>query len=341
MTKEQTMQAIRAERTGGPEVLQLVKLPVPQPGPGQLRIRVEAAAVNFSDVMRRRGSDYPFPTEFPYVPGSEVAGVVDALGDGVEGPPVGTRVLAVVGRGGDSGYAQYTVADASNAIPIPDGVDANAAAGLLVAGSSAVLILEEAAALQKGETLFVPAAAGGLGSYAVQIAKAMGARVIAGASTARKRERAADLGAYATIDYTKADWPDALGAVAPGGVDVLLEMAGGGQLERGLRCLAPFGRAVVYGAASDAPRTLSPAVVSHFFGDPAPNQSLIAFNVGLYFGMRPERAGRAIGRLLQLVGEGTVRVFVDHVLPLSQAAEAHRLLEGRKTTGKIVLRPEA
>lgn len=136
-----TMRVVRAERFGGPEVLRAVEVPIPEPGPGQVRIRVQAAAVNFADVMRRRASPYPFPTALPYVPGSEVAGVIDALGEGVAGPPVGTPVLALVGEGGEGGYAERAIANAARVIPIPPGLTPEAAASLLVAGTTAVLLL--------------------------------------------------------------------------------------------------------------------------------------------------------------------------------------------------------
>lgn len=335
-----TMRVVRAERFGGPEVLRAVEVPIPEPGPGQVRIRVQAASVNFADVMRRRASSYPFPTALPYVPGSEVAGVIDALGEGVAGPPVGTPVLALVGEGGEGGYAERAIANAARVIPIPPGLTPEAAASLLVAGTTAVLLLTEVLHLRVGETVLVPAAAGGVGSYAVRLGKHLGAKVIAGASTAAKRDLALAAGADAVIDLSNAHWPEALRELAPGGVDVALEMEGGEQLERCLQSLAPFGRVAVYGHASADPRRLSTDALATWLSAPALGQSVVAFNLGLYFGMRPDVAGRAIGRLLELVAAGVLSPQVDLVLPLERAAEAHALLESRRSTGKIVLRPE-
>jgi NADPH:quinone reductase len=249
-------------------------------------------------------------------------------------------VLALVGEGGEGGYAEHAIANAARVIPVPQGLAPEAAASLLVAGTTAVLLLTETLALQAGETLLVPAAAGGVGSYVVRLAKHLGANVIAGASTETKRERALAAGADAVVDLSSESWPDAVRSHAPGGVDAALEMEGGDQLERCLRCVAPFGRVVVYGHASSVPRRLSTAAVSTWLEAPALGQSVTAFNLGLYFGLRPEIAGRAIGRLLELAIEGVLAPQVDAVLPLERAAEAHALLESRRSTGKIVLRPE-
>lgn len=335
------MEAVRAKSYGTSDVLELEEVPVPRPGPGQVLIRVESAGVNFSDVKRRRNDPYPFPTTLPYTPGGEVAGTVAELGDGVEGPPVGTPVFALAGEDGSTGYAQFAVANASGVIPTPPGIDADAASGLVIAGSTAVLILQEAARLRSGESVLVQGAAGGVGSYLVQIARILGAGTVIGAAgSPKKREAILALGADHAIDYTQAGWPDRVRELTDGrGADVLLEMAGGDSLEQGLSCLAPFGRAVVYGSSSGAPLRMGPETINALFYDPSPNQSLVAFNLGLWFGMRPEAAVGALQTLIGYVASGRVEVPVGHVLPLSRAAEAHRMLEERRTTGKIVLKP--
>jgi NADPH:quinone reductase-like Zn-dependent oxidoreductase len=337
------MQAVQARRYGTPEVLVLEEVPVPRPGLGQVLIKVESAGVNFSDVKRRRDDPYPFPTALPYTPGGEVAGTVEALGDGVEGPPVGTPVFALAGDDGSGGYAQFALASARGVVPIPPGVGGDVASGLVIAGSTAVLILEEAARLQPGESVLVQGAAGGVGSYVVQIAKLLGAgTVIGAASTPEKREAALELGADHAVDYTRADWPErVLGLTDGRGVDVLLEMAGGVAFEQGLSCLAPFGRAVVYGSTSGEPLRMGPETIENFFYGTSPNQSLVAFNLGLWFGLRPEAAVGALQTLIGYVSSGQVKVPVGHVLPLGRAAEAHRMLEERRTAGKIVLKPWA
>lgn len=339
MNDTATMSAVRAERFGPPQVLEFVDAPRPQPGPGEVLIRVRSAAVNYSDVMRRRASAYPFPTELPYVPGSEVAGEVEALGQGVEGPAVGTPVFAIVGRAGEGGYAQYAVAAAPQVIPMPPGLDFDVAAGIAVAGATAHLVLHDVARLGADETVYVPAAAGGVGSIAVQLAKHHGARVIAGASTEAKRRLATELGADATVDTSGRGWTEQLSEHAPQGVDVLLEMAGGDSLEQAMACVAPFGRVVVYGSAADAPRTLSQPTLDRWLSSPALGQTISAFNLGAYFGMRPQAAGQALQALIGLVASGKIRPQIGHVLPLREAADAHRLLERRASQGKIILHP--
>lgn len=337
------MEAVRAKSFGAPDVLVLEQVPIPQPGSGQVLIKVESAGVNFSDVKRRRNDVYPFPTSLPYTPGGEVAGTVEALGEGADGPEVGTPVFALVGDDGSTGYAQFALANAPQVIPTPPDLSPDVASGLMIAGSTALLILKEAARLQTGETVLVQGASGGVGSYAVQLAKLGGAgTVIGAASTPEKREKVLKLGADHAVDYTEKDWPERMRELTDGrGVDVLLEMAGGPMFGQSLSCLAPFGRAVIYGSSSGESLQLDSKTTQTLFYDPAPNQSLIAFNLGLWFGMRPETAIDAMRRLIGHVASGQVKVPVDHVLPLSQAAEAHRMLEERHTTGKIVLKPWA
>ncbi|MGD8193238.1 quinone oxidoreductase family protein [Herbiconiux sp. P18] len=173
------MKAMQFSEVGGPEVLQLVELPDPVPGEGQVLVRVASAAVNFSDVTRRRGGAFPQPTPLPFIPGGEVAGEVVALGAGVTEPAVGTRVFGMTG----SGYAELVLMDAQSAVPVPDSLSSDAAAGLTLVGLTASLMIESAGSVQAGETVFVPAASGGLANYAIQVAKLNGATVIGGAST--------------------------------------------------------------------------------------------------------------------------------------------------------------
>ncbi|MFJ1610057.1 zinc-binding alcohol dehydrogenase family protein [Streptomyces sp. NPDC088253] len=335
------MKAIQMTEQGGPEVLRLVELPDPQPGPGQVLIRVESAAVNFSDVMRRRGDVYPVATPSPFVPGAEVAGTVVALGPGVDGPAVGTKVFGSVGADGSGGYAELALAYAPSVIPIPAGLGSDAAAGIVVSGLAATVILTELIGLRKGQSVFIPAAAGGVGQYAVQIAKLLGAdTVIAGASTPAKRRIALDLGADHAVDYTQDDWPEEVRELTGGvGVDGALEMSGPARLAQTLRALAPFGRLVVLGSVSGTTEGLDPAALAPLLYDPAPSQSLIGFNLGIWFEHRLPEAGEALHRLVGWVASGEVRTPATQSLPLAEAVEAHRLLETGQTTGKLILKP--
>lgn len=335
------MKAMQITTQGAPEVLQLTELPDPVPERGEILIDVQASAVNFSDIMRRRGTTYPFPTPLPFVPGGEVAGTVAALGDGVEGPPVGTPVFALVGADGSGGYAELAIASAQQVIPIPPGLDVDQAAGVVVAGATATLLLTQAVPLAVGQSVLIPGAAGGVGSYAVQIAKLLEAgTVIASASTQAKREVAMAFGADHAIDPTAVDWPAQVRAVTGGnGVDVALEMSGGETLAQTLSTLALFGRMVSYGMAGGVPGSLVEAATVPWLYDPAPNQSLHAFNLGLWFGLRPEAAVGALQQLIGWVASGAIRVPVGQTLPLADAALAHTLTEQRETTGKVILKP--
>ena len=334
------MKAVQIHTHGTPDVLTYESIDDLRPGVGEVLIKVESASVNYSDVARRSNATYPFPTPLPFIPGGEVAGVVEALGEGVAGPPIGTPVFALVGSG-SNGYAQYALAPASRVIPIPSGVSMDQAAALPIAGTTALMLLRETAHLQPGESVLVQGAAGGVGSYAVQLAKVLGAKTVIGASSsAAKGNKVLELGADHVVDYTQPDWAEQVRHLMDSaGIDVILEMSGGKTFTQGLRCLAPFGRCVVYGMASGQPLTFDASSILHFFYDPSLNQSIHVFNLGLWFGTRPEGAAKAIGDLIGYVASGQVKVEVDHVLPLAQAAQAHRLLESRQTTGKIVLKP--
>ena len=334
------MKVVQIRKYGSPNVLTYETVDDLSPAAGEVLIKVESASVNYSDVARRSNATYPFPTPLPFIPGSEVAGTVEALGEGVGGPPVGTPVFALVGSG-SNGYAQYALTPADRVIPVPPGVSPDQAAALPVAGTTALMTLRETAQLQAGETVLVQGAAGGVGSYAVQIAKLLGAgKVIGAVSSEKKRQKVLELGADATVDYTQSSWSEQVRGLTDGrGVDVILEMSGGEVFAQGLTCLAPFGRCVVYGMASGQPLTFGETSIIHFFYNPSLNQSIHVFNFGLWFSMRAETAAKAMGDLIGYVAAGQVKVQVDHVLPLSKAAEAHRMLEGRETTGKIILKP--
>jgi NADPH:quinone reductase-like Zn-dependent oxidoreductase len=337
---QQTMKAARVHQQGKAE-FRIEEVPVPKPGPGQVLIRVEAAGVNFSDIKRRRGDAYPFVTEFPFVPGGEIAGTIVAHGLGVDAPLAGTRVLALAGTNGFGGYAQYAVAYAQTAIPLPDMLDFDTASVLLVAGCTAKVMLTQTARLQEGESILIPAAAGGVGSFAIQIARQLGAaKIIAAVGDAAKRDAAVALGADEVVIYTTNGWPSDVLAVTEGnGVNVGLEASGGSTLGETIQCLASFGRLVVYGAASGLSAHLDEALIDHLLYAPAPNQSITGFNIGGWFMERPAIAGAALHELIQDVIAGSIRIPSIQSLSLTEAARAHEMLESRQTSGKLILKP--
>lgn len=320
-------------QTGGPEVLTYEDVPDPTPKAGEVLIRIEAVGMNFADVVRRRGDAYPEPTPPPFILGAEVAGTIAAVGDGVTSLPVGTPVFATPGSGG---YAQYICVPAEMVIPLPDGISAIQAAALVAQGLTAALILRNAARLAPGESVLIEAAAGGVGSFAVQLAKLFGAgKVIAAASTPEKRAFAERLGADASVDYMAPDWAGKVRDLTNGhGADVVLEMTGGETVGQALDAMAPFGRMIFFGSASGKTTSIDPSRLL------VPNHSVTGFYINRYMAF-PELIQSTVGEIIGWVLSGKLSLQVGTVLPLSQAAEAHRLLEGRKTTGKVVLQPWA
>jgi NADPH2:quinone reductase len=313
------MRAIRIDRWGGPEVLRLVEdAPVPVPDEGQTLIRVERAGVNYADT-HARDNTYLARYELPLIPGAEVAGTTQD----------GTRVVALVANGG---YAEYAVADA--VAPIPDAVSYGAALALVLQGLTAWHLYNTSAKLAAGETVVVHAAAGGVGSLAVQLAKAFGAgRVIATASTAGKRELALELGADAAVDVNAGDLAAEL-REANGGrrVDVVLEMAGGRVFDASLDALGPFGRVVTYGMASREANRVPSGVLMHG------SKAVVGF--WLVHAMRhPEMVGPPLEDLFGRVADGSLRVVEGGTYPLSEARRAHEDLQARRTSGKLLLDP--
>lgn len=325
------MKAARFHRTGGPEQLVYEDVPQPHPGPGEVLLRVEAAGVNFADVMRRRGDNYPEPSPLPFTLGYEIVGTVEAHGEGVSTPELGSLVFAA---GGNGGYAQYAVAPAAGLVPLPPGLSPEQMTALFVQGITALRSLKDAARIQPGETILVEAAAGGVGSLVVQLAKILGAgKVIAAASTPAKRELALSLGADAAVDYTAPGWVEQVRELTDGrGVDIVMEMVGGDVLPVAITALAPFGRLIIFGGADSQISTVDTGELVFS------NRSIQGFSIAQYF-ERPDVLGETLKELIGLVLGGRLQVQIGQVLPLSQAAEAHRLIESRQTAGKIVLKP--
>lgn len=316
------MRAIRISQWGGPEVLEYVEdAPMPEPGPHEHLVRVSRSGVNFADTHASENS-YLAPYELPLIPGGEVAGKTE---DGV-------RVAGVMASGG---YAEFAAVPKAAAFPIPFGVSDGQALALLIQGLTAWHLYRTSAHLRAGETVVVHAAAGGVGSLAVQLGKAFGARVIATASTEEKRDLALQLGADAAVDVTREDLADALIEANDGRrVDIVLEMVGGRVFEASLRALAPFGRLVTYGMASrEATKRVDPgALMRH-------SSAVIGFWLVHCFARPQEMLAEPLQDLFERVGAGTLKVVEGPVYPLSEARRAHEDLRARRTTGKLVLDP--
>jgi NADPH:quinone reductase len=315
------MRAILVTEFGGPEVLVATDVPEPVPGPGQLLVWVDRAGVNYADTHQAENS-YPSPTTLPMIPGGEVVG---RTADG-------RRVVAMTAGGG---YAERAVADPASAFEVPEAVDDVTALALVVQGLTAWLLLRRSVHLEPGESVVVHAAAGGVGSLAVQLAKAWGAgRVIATASSPAKRDLALSLGADVAVDAEAPDMTATLREANQGRrVDVVLDMTGGRVTDQSVAALAPLGRLAFYGMANrQPPKPVAPAnLLAH---------STTVAGMWLPHAYRaPGLVPRAMRELFDLASTGALRAVVGGEYPLSQARKAHQDLRARRTTGKLVLDP--
>jgi NADPH2:quinone reductase len=325
------MKAVRFHKVGAPEVLVYEDVSEPTPGAGEVLIRVEATGVNFADIMQRRGDSYLTQAQTPFILGAEIAGTVVALGAGVTSPAVGSRIVALSGGGG---YAQFAVAQAKHTVSLTDDVSYVEAVTVLVQGLTASLALRSAGRLVAGETVLIEAAAGGVGSFAVQLARLFGAsKVIAAASTPEKRAYAERLGADGSVDYTADGWSERVRELSGGaGVDVVLELVGGDNVAKALAAVAPFGRMVFVGKSAGTVTQVDPWDLL------AMNHTVVGFGIYEYF-KDQDRIQSSFDEIFRFVRAGELLIGGGKVLPLSKAAEAHRIVEGRESTGKVVLEP--
>ncbi len=330
------MKAIQFGQHGSPDVLQLVELPKPQLKPGQVLIKVAAVGINYADTMHRAGV-YPQSAPLPMIPGTDVAGVIEQLGVDVTALDIGTRVVASLYPGASDGaYAEYVAVNVGRIVPIPDGVSFEASLAMLGQGWTAYLLLTEAAKLQPGESVLVHAAAGGVGSLAVQLAKQLGASQVIGlVGSPEKQALATELGCDHVFLSSDSHWVQNVNAVTQKrGVNIILDSVGAPIVSENLQVLAPFGRFVFYGALSQQWTTLSSEnALNLLFG----NQALIGFAVPGFVESRPGYAEELTAKLLEYVRQGTLKVVTRDVFPLEQAAEAHRAIEERRTVGKVLL----
>ncbi len=323
------MRAVEVTEYGGESALSIVDRETPAPDANELRIDVEAAGVNFADVEQRRGN-YPEGPTPPFVPGLEVAGTVETVAADVEFT-VGDRVAALANSGG---YAEMATAAAETTFPVPESLSWHEASAIPVQGLTAHNVLHEWGTLAAGERVLIHAAAGGVGSLAVQLAAAAGATVFATASTAEKLALATDLGADHAINYEQTDVVDAvLDRTDREGVDLVLDGVGGDAFTASVEALAPAGRIVSFGMASGSIPTV--AIPRLFFE----NQSVVGYHLKHAFEHVPERVRPAVPKLTDHLASGRIEVVVGETFRLQEAAQAQSALENRETTGKIVLEP--
>src|SRR5579884_1934085 len=317
------MKAIQIREFGGPEVLQVVDLPTPEPTDGEVLIRVTRAGMNFADTHTRENS-YLAKAELPLVPGGEVAGVREDTGE---------RVIALTG---DGAYAQYATAPEELTFPLPEGLDEGAALALLIQGLTAWHLYRTCARLQPGESVVVHSAAGGVGSLAVQLGRAMGAgRVIATASSEEKRQLALELGAHVAVDGSPDGLAERLIEANEGRkVDAIFEMAGGRVFDESMEALATFGRMVAYGIASREQNTVRTGRLMRR------SQSVVGFWLMHCLGRR-DMLAEPLADLFGRAARGELRTVVGGVYPLQDAARAQVDMVERRTTGKLLLDPWA
>ena len=322
------MRAVRVHKYGGPEVLTLEEIPVPEPKAGEARVKIEAIGVNFIDIYQRTGL---YPLQTPFTLGMEGAGVVDEVGEGVKEVKKGDRVAYAMILGS---YAEYAIVPASKLAPLPANIDAKSAAALMLQGMTAHYLTHSTYDLKKGETALIHAAAGGVGLLLTQIAKLRGANVIGTVSTEAKAQLAKEAGADHVILYTQTDFAAEVKKITDGkGLHVVYDSVGQTTFDKSLDCLRPRGYMVLFGQSSGPVSPFDP-------GKLAAKGSLFLTRPTLahYTLDRAELLQRA-NDLFTWTASGKLKVRIEKILPMAEAAEAHRQLEGRKTTGKVILLP--
>jgi NADPH2:quinone reductase len=320
------MKSIQVNVPGGPESLQLVDIPTPRPGPGQALVRIAASGVNFIDIYFRTGL---YKAELPIAIGSEGAGTVEAVGEGVTEVAPGDRVAYAMARGS---YAEYAVVPAAQLVKIPANLDFHSAAAAMLQGMTAHYLTHSTFPLKAGDTCLVHAAAGGAGGLIVQLAKKLGARVFGTVSTAEKAQIAREAGADEIILYTEQEFDVEARRLTGGrGVDVVYDSVGKTTFEKSLNSLRPRGTLALFGQSSGPVPAFDPAILNS-----KGSLFLTRPSLGHYLLTREELLWRA-GEVLNAVDAGKLRLRIDRTYPLADAARAHRDLESRKTAGKLLL----
>lgn len=322
------MKAIRVHAYGEPEQLRYEEVPTPKPGIGEALVKVEAVGLNYIDVYHRTGL---YPGVLPFTPGLEAAGVVEAVGEGVKEVKVGDRVAYSTVPGS---YAEYVTASERNLVKLPEGIDAKAGAAAMLQGMTAHYLTHATFVLKRGDTALVHAAAGGVGLLLIQMAKRCGARVLGTVSTEAKADLARKAGADEVILYTQQDFEAEVKRLTDGqGVHVVYDSVGQTTFEKSLNSLRPRGYLVLFGQSSGPVPAFDPIVLSR-------KGSLFVTRPTLmnYTATREELLQRA-GDVLGWIASGRLKLRIDRTFPLAEAAEAHRALEGRQTTGKVLLIP--
>ncbi len=323
------MKAIVFAEVGGPEVLSIAEVPRPDVRPGMVLIKNHAIGVNFADTRFRQGT-YVVKPRLPDTPGLEAAGVIEAVGEGVTDLRPGLRVTAFASKT----YAEYCMAPASMVIPLPEFVSFADGAAFPIQVLTAYHLLHTADSTGPGRSVLVHAAAGGVGLAAVQLAKVAGARVFGTVSSDAKAALVKESGADAIVNYTREKFADEVLRLTDGrGVDLILDAVGKPTFEEGLRCLAPFGHLILYGRAGGSPDPLNVSTLS------AKSQKVSGFLLPAVTRGFPDKTRESTDRCFALMRDGRLTLHIGKTFPLAEAVEAHRYLESRQSTGKLILIP--
>ena len=322
------MKAIQVPQPGGVDVLRLEEVPDPRPGPGEALVRVEAIGVNFIEVYQRSGQ---YPSSLPFTPGTEAAGRVTAVGAGVMALKIGDRVAGVAFKGS---YAELALSPAERLVVLPDAVDTRIAAAVMLQGMTAHYLAVSTFPLSSGHWCLIHAAAGGVGLLLCQIARASGARIIGTVSTPEKAELATEAGAHDIVLYTRQNFVEEVRRLTGGQcVHVVYDSVGKTTFDGGLDSLRPRGMLVLFGQSSGPVPPFDPQLLNR-----KGSLYLTRPTLANYVATREELLARA-GDLFQWIAEGSLEVRVNRTYPLAEAAKAHEALEGRQTSGKILLTP--
>jgi NADPH2:quinone reductase len=320
------VKAVRVHALGGPEVMQYDDIDIPRPGPGEVLVKITATGLNYLDVQYRIGR---VKAPLPFTNGTEAAGIVSEVGSGVTDVKVGDRVAYTMILGT---YAEYALAPAARLVPVPDGLDLRTAAAALLQGLTAHYLTHSTYPLKAGETALVHAAAGGIGNLLTQVARLIGARVIATVGADAKADLARQAGAHHVINYSTQDFEQEVKKLTDGrGVDVVYDSVGKDTFDKSLNCLRHRGYLALFGFSSGLVPPFDPAILgikgSLFLTRPGLNQ---------YIATRDELMTRARD-LFKWIAGGSVKVRINHTFPLADAVKAHQELEARRTTGKVLL----
>ena len=320
------MKAVRLNEFGGVEVLKYEEAAEPNLRPHHVMVKVDSAGVNYADILRR-GGNYPGP-DLPSSMGLEAAGTVTEVGSAVSGISVGQRVMGM----GPGSQAEFVAINGNLVFPYPDSLDPIVAGGMPIVFLTSYHLLKTRGLLEPGHTVLIQAGASGVGTVAIQLAKAWGAKVITTASTQDKLDLCKSLGADVTINYTETDFEEAVKEETGGGVELVLDAVGGPVLEKSVRCVAFNGRLVSYGNASQTPANLPASDLT------SANRTFIGFSMGRSPAGSLDHQG-AMADMFEMIADGKVKLIVDQVLPMSEVGKAHQHLANRGTRGKVILTP--